>query len=766
MSEKYDRPENDGSDDRATERMSTNPESGDAQGQRAESGDGRDTGSSGAETGGATGSAGEAPAAGEDETLRMPSGEADSAGTKPPTGSTGTVSGDLAPDASSEAQGQFPSSDAQASGDQSTDTERIDTESDAERTQTISAISESDSERTHSFPAVGSDASTAPGQQRWVPAAPPGPPQPPQVSQSPNTPPDPSGRENNRKSLIMGGIVAGAVLAALLLLYIGDLAFSSGQVPRGTVVAGVEVGGMNKDDAEKLLKDELGPGLHEPVELVADDGKATIDPSKAGLEVDWAATVENAGPQSYNPFTRITSLFSTREVVPISHGDRERLTAELKKVKPKLDREASEGTIRFEGTEPVAVEPVSGRAVNVGGATNAVLAEWVSREPVNVPFTERPVSTTKDGVHKALNQVAKPAVSGPVTVKGEKNLEATWSPESIAESLRFTPNGSGGLKAAVDIEAAAEDLQPQLEDSIVAGKDARIVVEGGNPVVKPSVDGHGVDWKKSFAKITDVLKKENESERSLRATYVQEPAKFTTQEANKLGVKEMVSEFTTEGFEPESGVNIKRTAEQVDGAIVKPGETFSLNGHTGPRGLEQGYIESGIIEDGRPGKAVGGGISQFATTLYNASYFAGMQDVEHKEHSYYISRYPQGREATVFQNPDGSSVIDVKFKNISKYGILITTAWTPESITVQFWSTKKFDVSSETSERTEHTPPEKKKIPPEEECSPSQGTPGFTVFDTRTIKDVETGKVWSEEPDRTVYDPQPIIECPKKPGQP
>src|SRR5699024_3137791 len=108
----------------------------------------------------------------------------------------------------------------------------------------------------------------------------------------------------------------------------------------------------------------------------------------------------------------------------------------------------------------------------------------------------------------------------------------------------------------------------------------------------------------------------------------------------------------------------------------------------------------------------------------------------------------------------------VKFKNVSKYGVLITTAWTPESITVQFWSTKKFDVSSETSERTDHTPPEKKKIPPEEECSPSQGAPGFTVFDTRTIKDVETGKVWSEEPDRTVYDPQPIIECPKKPGQP
>ena len=65
-----------------------------------------------------------------------------------------------------------------------------------------------------------------------------------------------------------------------------------------------------------------------------------------------------------------------------------------------------------------------------------------------------------------------------------------------------------------------------------------------------------------------------------------------------------------------------------------------------------------MIQEGALAKAVGGGISQFATTLYNAAYFAGMGDVTHTPHSFYISRYPPGREATVF---DGE--IELAFSN-------------------------------------------------------------------------------------------------------
>ena len=106
----------------------------------------------------------------------------------------------------------------------------------------------------------------------------------------------------------------------------------------------------------------------------------------------------------------------------------------------------------------------------------------------------------------------------------------------------------------------------------------------------------------------------------------------------------------------------------MDGALIKPGETISLNGYTGPRGLAEGYVPAAVISGGQLSKAVGGGISKFATTMFDAMYFAGLQDVHHKTHSFYISRYPAGREATVYEG-----LIDLQWKNDSRPA----SSWTP-----------------------------------------------------------------------------------------
>ncbi|MDR7302068.1 VanW family protein [Haloactinomyces albus] len=563
----------------------------------------------------------------------------------------------------------------------------------------------------------------------------------------------------NRKRLLHAGVVAGIVAGLLGLLYIGDLAFSSGLMPRGTVVADVAVGGLDKAAAERELRAEIGPHLDEPVQLRVGDATASIDPAAVGLKMDWDATLDKAGSQPLNPITRVSSFFTTREIAPVSNVDREKLTAALQKVKPELHRKPKEGTIRFEGTEPVAVEPVTGRSVDVQRSLDVVVAEWIGTDPVRLPFTKQPVSTTTEGVHKALNRIAKPAVAAPVTVLGD-GKKATLGPEDIANSLRFEPNGKGGLKSHIDVPTATEVVKPQLADTIKQGEDASVVIEGGKPVVQPSVHGRVINWEKSFAPLNKVLRQPGG--RQVRAVYEDQPAEFTTEEAKQLGIKEQVSTFTTKGFSHDSGVNIRRVAEEVDGAIVKPGETFSLNGYTGVRQKPQGYIASGIIKNGRPAEAVGGGISQFATTLFNAAYFAGMKDIEHREHSYYISRYPMGREATVFQQPDGTSLIDVKFKNVSDSGILIETAWTPSSVTVTLWGTKQFEVSSSTSPKSNFVPPKEITIPEGEPCSPTGGQKGFTVYNTRTVKNLETGEV-TKQRERTVYEPQPIVHCGKPP---
>ena len=102
-----------------------------------------------------------------------------------------------------------------------------------------------------------------------------------------------------------------------------------------------------------------------------------------------------------------------------------------------------------------------------------------------------------------------------------------------------------------------------------------------------------------------------------------------------------------------------------------------------------------MISGGKFTQAVGGGISQFATTMFNAVFFSGLEDVYHKPHSYYISRYPAGREATVYEGQ-----IDLQWKNDSDTGVYVDTAWTPGTITVTFYGTKRYEIESISGNRT------------------------------------------------------------------
>jgi vancomycin resistance protein YoaR len=229
-------------------------------------------------------------------------------------------------------------------------------------------------------------------------------------------------------------------------------------------------------------------------------------------------------------------------------------------------------------------------------------------------------------------------------------------------------------------------------------------------------------------------------------------ARLTTQRARALGIKEKVSSFTTHHPCCAPRVtNIHRIADIVDGHLVMPGETFSLNGLVGERDTARGFVEAPMILAGRYVNDVGGGISQFATTTFNAVFFGGFQDVQHTPHMFYISRYPAGRESTVsFPQPD------FRWRNDSPYGVLITTSYTSTSVTVTFWSTKRFDIESQSSPRygiraiqtlTDSGP----------DCIPMPGAEGFSIDVTRIFK--KDGKEIRRQKFHSVYAAEPRLTC-------
>lgn len=123
--------------------------------------------------------------------------------------------------------------------------------------------------------------------------------------------------------------------------------------------------------------------------------------------------------------------------------------------------------------------------------------------------------------------------------------------------------------------------------------------------------------------------------------------------------------------------NIRQAADHLHGTRVAPGERMSLNEAIGPRTRERGYRENGFIEDGEVVSTVGGGVSQVATTFFNAVWFSGHRIITHQPHSQYFERYPPGRESTISW---GS--IDVVIENDSPHPLHIATSHTERSVTV------------------------------------------------------------------------------------
>lgn len=144
---------------------------------------------------------------------------------------------------------------------------------------------------------------------------------------------------------------------------------------------------------------------------------------------------------------------------------------------------------------------------------------------------------------------------------------------------------------------------------------------------------------------------------------------------------ERVSRFTTyhDCCEPRVR-NIQLLARTLDGYIVMPGEEFSINDVIGPRTSAKGYVSAPVLCSSGYCSGIGGGISQFATTMFNAIFWGGYEDVYHRPHSIWITRYPVGIEATL-----GYPSLDVAFVNDTITPVTIRTRYTSTSITVELW---------------------------------------------------------------------------------
>jgi vancomycin resistance protein YoaR len=567
-------------------------------------------------------------------------------------------------------------------------------------------------------------------------------------------------RFGGRSAGFIAAVGAGAVFVVLAVVYLFDLFSTSGELERNTTIAGVDVGGMTPDQAATILTEQAVSAYAQQVTVDVHGESTPIDPTAAGLTPDVPATIHEAGTRSANPIVRLTSYFRSPELPLSVQVDDAALNTFLGGVAARTDLAPVEGEVVIEGTTVRTVEPVIGRNLEVSQAATAVVAAWESGGPTALQGLVLPVSATPVRAAPAQVEAAAAEVdtilSAPLKLTGaDTAIEVPVS--AIAAATTVAANDADGFTVAVDPAAVRQPVMDAINATQAAPVDARISIGNDAPVIAPSEPGRTVDLAATDAAIGPALRS---AERVAPIGYALAEPNLTTEQAQGLGIKEVIGEFTTGGFAAASGENIRVVAEKVNGAVVQPGATFGLNEFTGTRGTEQGYVEAAIIQEGALSTAVGGGISQFATTLYNAAYFAGMGDVTHTPHSFYISRYPPGREATVF---DGE--IELAFSNDYPTGVLIQTVWTDSDITVRLWGTKHVQVESETTDRFDFTSPQVVVRPYGSSCSPSSGSSGFSVVNTRIIKDL-AGSELRREDFTTVYNGQQNVVCAPPPVVP
>jgi vancomycin resistance protein YoaR len=553
------------------------------------------------------------------------------------------------------------------------------------------------------------------------------------------------GPVNRRRIAVVG------TAAAVLIAGAGTAAWAyTGDVPRGTVVLGVDLGGKSRSEAHRALTDALGPRTGDPVPVDLAGSSFSIEAADIALRLDVELTVTHAMKGS-------PKLAGERTVPPVIEMDEAKLEETLRKrLDPKLITLKKPG-IRYAGLTPKPTYPATGQGLDRATAVTAVRQAWLVGGTATVGLVEKPPATGKQQVDALIADLAGPAVAAPVTVTvGEKSL--TLSPKAIARGLVFRADDNGLLTPAVDgkkLHAAAAKEFAAVEKE---PEQATISVAGGKPRILAGTPGNMVDLAELGPALLAVLPAP--APRSVAAVLSTQEAATTEGDLAELGVKEKVSTFTTSftgGSTSPRSQNIMTVARAVDGAVVRPGATFSLNKHTGERDYAAGYKDAPVIVGGKLEPGVGGGASQFTTTLFNAAYYAGLEDVEHKPHSFYFSRYPAVIESTIFY-----PTLDLKFKNTTPYGVLIDTSYTRRSVTVSMWSTKVYDsVKTVRSPRRGITSPPTVYREPGPKCIATSGLPGFTQDAWRVIR--KDGKEVEREKFTWRYDPEPRFICGEKP---
>lgn len=502
-----------------------------------------------------------------------------------------------------------------------------------------------------------------------------------------------------RRGVVRAATIAAAVFLALLVLTIGERVMYRGRVLPGVYVDGVDSGGASEATVLGRTTAVAQELEHRPLRARAEGAPLAVDPSVIDYRVDAAATTRAArrAGRDANPFGQVLDFVMRRvrpERVPLHVSyDTARLRGLVDGWNAQVAQGVQDGGVVIDGTNVEVIEPRTGRGILTAPALARLdgALRTARDEVVVLPMgTIRPTIDREQVEAVAARARSLVAQSVIVTVG---STVFTIEPAQIGDALSAVRKDRT-LELVIDETVLRGEIADDIAGLESEPQDASFTVNGGNVGITASVTGKRVDVNAIGAAIL-------RGEKAVIAGTIDVQPRRDTAWAQSLNITQAVSSFTTYYPCCQARVkNIQHAASVLDGTIVEPGASFSLNEKLGKRSADNGYVmapvystEDGFFDD------YGGGVSQLSTTLWNATFFGGYHDIAHTPHSLWISRYPKGREATL-----NWGSIDNRFQNDSECGILMKVYAGPTSVTVGYYSCKDRTVRSDEPAVLEETP--------------------------------------------------------------
>lgn len=546
-----------------------------------------------------------------------------------------------------------------------------------------------------------------------------------------------------------GLAITGLVLVLLAGGYAAAAWATADRVPPGTMVAGVDIGGLQADAAVQRLEEGLAEASTAEIPVVAGERTTSFDPAEAGLAFDAEATVAELTGFTLAPERMWQQVFGSDEHPPVTDVDADLLEAAVAELADSLRTPPVEGGIVLADDAAHPTPAADGLALDPAATSTLLREGWLTASrPIELPTVVEQPQITQQEVDRAMAEIARPLTNAPVTVAVEGQI-AELPVSVLVEAATIAAEGDE-LVLRMDGELLAEEVAERTEGLLTEAADARFVFVDGEPVIEPGEAGTTLDPDQVADAVATAAVS---AERTAHVELVESDPEQGTEELEALGITERIAHFSTRLTADRLRTeNIRIGASKVSGTLLRPGEEFSLLETLGPITREAGYHSALVIVNGEYVQGTGGGLSQLATTVYNAAFFAGLEDVEHQPHSYYISRYPEGREATIYEG-----AIDLKFRNNTPYGVLLQSWVGGGEIHVAVWSTPYWEVKTSTSGRSNVVAPKtiRSSSPT---CTPqSAGPPGFSVTVTRQL--LLDGEVVKTERNSWRYRPQDAVVC-------